>query len=164
MKTKLEELRDELRDFAKKVRNEEITHTHSEDIFWSGQLGIIADKLTALIESDKITLQDLNDRYGLNMDLEEMKRRNETGELPHKYHKKYIKVARILADVFAYVEAEKISQSKALELTTMILGKEINEMKPTDEEIEREACEHPLSRRIFMSGYRKKCGKCGAYL
>jgi len=69
-------------------------------------------------------LKELNEKYcpALKMTRQEYKNAIENNLLPHIYHKKYLSTAKIINNVFAYLERGKITQSKALELTTAILA------------------------------------------
>jgi hypothetical protein len=118
------ELRDELRDFAKKVRNEEIVHTHSPNVFLSGYVSGIAKKLTALIESGGEE-SEFEKLIGTSLTL---LKRAERGNVHTNAWEN---------DVQEFRE----------DCSIWLLHK--NEKKPTDEEIEREAkchsCGKPLS-------------------
>ena len=69
-------------------------------------------------------LNELNKRYcpAIKMTKEQLTEAIKNKELPHKYHGKYLETARIIDNVFALLEKEQITQSKAIELTTAILA------------------------------------------
>jgi len=69
-------------------------------------------------------LTELNKKYcpAVKMTKKQLTEAIKNKELPHKYHGKYLKTARIIDNVFALLEKEQITQSKAIELTTAILA------------------------------------------